>query len=61
MRIQCKIFQGVSGDSDEEENPLEKLEREMKEFRLEYSLSMTDHNAQLGSHTVIHKQLSSYS
>jgi hypothetical protein len=44
MRIQCKIFQGVSGDSDEEENPLDKLTREMNEFKAEYSLNINDHS-----------------
>jgi hypothetical protein len=55
MRIQCKIFQGVSGDSDEEENPLDKLTREMNEFKEEYSLTITDHKSKLGNHMVIHK------
>ena len=53
MRIQCKMFQGMD-DDEEEENPLEKLEREMKEFKEEYGVTKENFEWNFESHLKLH-------
>jgi len=47
------MFQGMD-DDEEEENPLEKLEREMKEFKEEYGVTKENFEWNFESHLKLH-------